>query len=279
MRQTAFVPFEEFFIEHIKQTSQSHMTVHHYHDTYEVYLHLSGERRLFLDDICYTLKKGDLAILKPFELHYTERGNSNYYERYVLNFSPKNLSFFLSEAEIHILFEKLDSCVVHLNNEHFQTIYDSFKQINKFAEHKSFLSQKLLYSAIFQLIMEILDLPEKNEVTISHSVPTEIVTVIHYMNKHYQENIDLDSLSLLAHMSKYHFCRVFHQSTGATFLEYLYNVRLTKVHRLLLDTKIPLKEIASKTGFSSTAHLSRVFRQVYQVSPREFRKSSQKELI
>jgi len=278
MRQMAFVPFEEFFIEYLKQTSQSHMTVHHYHDTYEIYLHISGDRKLFLDDICYTLKKGDLAILKPFELHYTERGITNDYERYVLNFSPKNLSFLLSEAEIHMLFEKLDSCVVHLSDEQFQTIYDYFKQINKFAEHKSFLSHKLLYSAIFQLIMEISDLPPKNEVALSQSVPPEVVTVIHYINKHYQENIDLDSLALLVHMSKYHFCRVFHQSTGATFLEYLYNVRLTKVHRLLLDTPMPLKEIARKTGFTSTAHLTRVFHQVYQVSPREFRKSSMKEL-
>lgn len=280
MRQTAFVPFEDnFFIEYIKQTHQTNMTVQHYHDTYEIYLHISGERKLFLNDICYTLRKGDLAIFKPFQLHYTESGNTNCYERYVLNFAPKSLSFFLNEAEIHMLFEKLDSCVIHLNNDQFQTLYRYFKQITKFVEHKSFLSQKLLYSAVFQLVMEISDLPEINEVVTTQSIPTEIAKVIHYINNHYQENIDLDSLSFHVHMSKYHFCRVFHQTTGATFLEYLYNVRLTKVHRLLFDTKIPLKEIAMKTGFTSTAHLSRIFRQVYHVSPREFRKSSQKEQI
>ena len=106
------------------------------------------------------------------------------------------------------------------------------------------------------------------------SIQPEIVSVIHYINTHYQENITLDAAAGLGHMSRYHFCRLFGSATGATFLEYLYNVRLSKVHQLLLDTRLPLSQIAEKCGFTSTAHLSRVFRDAYGVSPREFRKSA-----
>ncbi|MBR6637393.1 MAG: helix-turn-helix transcriptional regulator, partial [Lachnospiraceae bacterium] len=63
-----------------------------------------------------------------------------------------------------------------------------------------------------------------------------------------------------------------HAATGATFLEYLHNICLAEVHKMLIGTDLPLSEIASKTGFTSTAQLTRVFKQVYDVAPRDFRK-------
>ena len=73
-------------------------------------------------------------------------------------------------------------------------------------------------------------------------------------------------------MSRYHFCRIFHSATGATFLEYLYNVRLAKAHQLLLGSDLSLNEISSRCGFSSTSHLTRIFKNAYGIPPREFRK-------
>ena len=73
-------------------------------------------------------------------------------------------------------------------------------------------------------------------------------------------------------MSRYHFCRIFHSATGATFLEYLYNVRLAKAHQLLLGSDLSLNEISSRCGFSSTSHLARIFKNAYGIPPREFRK-------
>ena len=44
------------------------------------------------------------------------------------------------------------------------------------------------------------------------------------------------------------------------------------VHSLLAETNLNLNEIAIRTGFSSSAHLSRIFKQVYNVSPQKFRR-------
>jgi len=62
------------------------------------------------------------------------------------------------------------------------------------------------------------------------SIQPEIVKAIHYINRHYQENLSLEGAAELVHLSRYHFCRLFHEATGATFLEYLYNVRLASHH-------------------------------------------------
>lgn len=271
--ETVFHPFDTLFIDYIKTNNPHNMRIQHYHDTYEIYLQVSGRRSLFHNNICYTLEQGDLVIFKPFDIHYTESRDSNYYERYVVNFHADSLACILTKGEIRLLFETLDSCVMHLNPEEALDVFGCFQKIESYSKKKGLLSEKLLYSAVFQLIMLLSSLPKTSRITSGQDVPEEIVTALQYIDQHYKENIDLDAISDILHMSKYHFCRLFHNTTGATFLQYLYNIRLTKVHNLLLETSMTLTEIAAQTGFSSNSHLSRVFQKVYQTSPREFRKA------
>ena len=45
------------------------------------------------------LKQGDLVILKPFDIHYMESRDIDFYERYVLNFSGDMLSGILTKQK------------------------------------------------------------------------------------------------------------------------------------------------------------------------------------
>lgn len=271
---TSFYPIDKFFIEFIRNKEKYNMKTQHYHNAYEIYLHVYGERYFFLDDICHILKPGDLYILRPFAIHYTESREFNYYERYVMNISLDTLSFMLSENELRLLSEKLDSCLIHLNNEQMSAVLREFEEVDALSAKNGFLAEKQLFSAAFRLLMHVKELTEITESVTSQNVQSEIVDAIHYINKNFREQITLDEVADLVHLSKYHFCRLFHSATGATFLEYLHNVRLAKVHKMLIETELPISDIAARTGFTSTAHLTRIFRQVYKVSPREFRKGS-----
>lgn len=273
MLQTAFTPYPDVFIEYINSTTKHNMPVQHYHDNYEIYLQISGERYLFHNDICHTLKRGDLVVFRPFDIHYTESREAGSYERYLLNFTAEKLSSLLTPIELQLLFEKLDSCVLSLTEEQTTQFLMYFQNIEDYSKREGFLADKLLYSAILQLIVAISNLTNLHNTEKNSSIPSEIIVALNYINLHYHETLTLDYIADYVHMSKYHFCRLFHQATGATFLEHVYNTRLAKVHQLLSETSLPLCEIARKTGFSSTAHLSRVFRQVYHMSPREFRKN------
>ena len=252
-------PFSEMYINHVKSSEKYDMKIQHYHDAYEIYLQADGERYLFLDDICYTLKQGDLVILKPFDIHYMESRDIDFYERYVLNFSSDMLSGILTKTETDILFDNIKSCVFHLNDEQFTLILDYFKKIDAFSNRIGLLSEKLALSSVFQLVSVIKDLSKKcrNYHKSKHSARNSYG--IDYINNHYKEDINLDIITEVVHISKYHFSRLFHKATGATFLQYLYNVRLVNVHSLLAETNLNLNEIAIRTGFSSSAHLSKNF--------------------
>ena len=89
---------------------------------------------------------------------------------------------------------------------------------------------------------------------------------------HYAEKIDLETIASQIHLSKYYFCRIFREVTGATVLEYLTNVRLTRAGRLLVESSLAIQEIAQKTGFASLVHFSRTYRNAYGVSPSDTRR-------
>lgn len=192
MLNAVFFPFSEMYINHVKSSEKYDMKIQHYHDAYEIYLQADGERYLFLDDICYTLKQGDLVILKPFDIHYMESRDIDFYERYVLNFSSDMLSGILTKTETDILFDNIKSCVFHLNDEQFTLILDYFKKIDAFSNRIGLLSEKLALSSVFQLVSVIKDLSKKAEIITSQNTTPEIVTAIDYINNHYKEDINLD---------------------------------------------------------------------------------------
>lgn len=275
MKHTEYAPYAGFGVEYVRNPQKMNMKMQHYHDSYELYLQAAGERTLLLNDLRYTLRPGDLYFLKPFELHYTKSYDSSYYERYLMNIPASCLSPILTESEAADLFGSLDSCVLHLDEKQTAEILDCFRKAEMYGHRKGFLTEKLLCSAVLQTLVFVSELLKRKEISEGLSaerIPEEIVSAISYINRHYNEPVSLEQAAERAHMSRYHFCRIFHGATGATFLEYLYNVRLAKAHQLLLGSDLSLSEIAARCGFSSTSHLTRIFKNTYGMPPREFRK-------
>lgn len=59
--------------------------------------------------------------------------------------------------------------------------------------------------------------------------------------------------------------------TGITPSNYIKKVRMDVAARLLRESDLPISEIATKTGFSTTKYFNKVFKDTYQVSPIEYR--------
>lgn len=274
MKQAAFSPHEGVYIEHIKTHKKNDMPLQHYHDAYEIYLQLEGKRYFFFDNICHVLERGDMLMMKPFDIHYTESREIEYYERYVLNFQDSVLKPILTGSEIYMLLEdRFESCVIHLSENDTAEMIDYFLRAEIYSKREGLLSDKLLASAVLQLTDKAVSYIGKQSSLVGERVQPQLIAALRFMNENYRELISLDDISEAAHMSKYYLCRLFRETTGATVFEYLDNLRLARVHNLLLNTSMTLEEIAGETGFAAAINLSRVFKKAYGVSPREFRKT------
>jgi YesN/AraC family two-component response regulator len=95
-----------------------------------------------------------------------------------------------------------------------------------------------------------------------------------YIEDRSMEDLNLDKLARIVCMSKFSFCRAFKSRFGLSFISYLNSIRVKKAARLLDDPNLTITEIATFVGYDSVAHFGRVFKKVYGVSPREFRKKA-----
>ncbi len=124
--------------------------------------------------------------------------------------------------------------------------------LNFFAEQLSELSN--------QLMME-----KRN------AEPPLVLKAREYIYAHKTEELSLADVAKAAGASVYHFCKVFHKSTGLKFTDYVARVRVEDARTQLLNPNRRISEIAYDVGFQSLTQFNRTFRRVFGQSPSDFR--------
>jgi AraC-like DNA-binding protein len=111
-----------------------------------------------------------------------------------------------------------------------------------------------------------------------HSISAEPVTVARvkaYLQAHHAEDVSLEDLSRLTHLTRFHLLRVFRKNTGVPPHAYLRQVRVQQAKRLLADQSLDLSlaDVASATGFTDQSHLTKWFKRLFGYTPGQYRNS------
>lgn len=97
--------------------------------------------------------------------------------------------------------------------------------------------------------------------------------VLDYIHANAAEPLSLSEMADIAECSRYHFCRAFCSSTGATPNAYLVRLRVENAKERIKRGE-PLINAALDAGFSDQPHMSRCFKRVYGVSPGKYQTST-----
>lgn len=99
-----------------------------------------------------------------------------------------------------------------------------------------------------------------------------IAKAISHMETDFCEDMSIDDLAKIAHMSPRNFHRVFIEATGKTPVAYLIGLRIAEAAHQLKSTSKSITEIAFDCGFSDSNYFSRTFRKSIGNSPSAYRK-------
>jgi hypothetical protein len=80
-------PSATFLFSTRKAVGHFNMQSNHFHDQFELYYLLSGERNYFIKDRTYFVRKGNLIFINTNELHKTTDTGVPNHERVLLRFS------------------------------------------------------------------------------------------------------------------------------------------------------------------------------------------------
>ncbi|MCF7818279.1 MAG: helix-turn-helix domain-containing protein [Kiritimatiellales bacterium] len=123
--------------------------------------------------------------------------------------------------------------------------------------------------------MEIVGLLSRYYEETSHSDSRKVLQVaeaISHMEIHFADEITVEDLARIAHMSPRNLQRLFLAATGKTPTAYLIGLRVIEAAHLLETPGKTITEIAFECGFQDSNYFSRQFRNLMNESPTEFRK-------
>jgi AraC-like DNA-binding protein len=93
-----------------------------------------------------------------------------------------------------------------------------------------------------------------------------------YMRENLDEKVTLANLSDIAHISAFHFLRLFKAAYEVTPIQYLTRLRMKKARHLLKKTNHPVGLISASCGFDSQSSFIRLFKKEFRMTPLVFRR-------
>lgn len=96
-----------------------------------------------------------------------------------------------------------------------------------------------------------------------------------FIEENFAKEITLDDVSRAVNISPYYFSKLFKESTGENFIEYLTNIRIEKAKDLMLSSDMSMKEICAACGYSDPNYFSRTFKKNTGFTPTEYKENNQ----
>jgi AraC family transcriptional regulator len=102
-----------------------------------------------------------------------------------------------------------------------------------------------------------------------------IVRTLVYIQRHLDEELELENVASIAAFSRFHFHRVFRGLVGESLKEYIRRLRLERAALALKQHDGPITEIAFSAGFETHEAFTRAFGAMFGVSPSGYRAAHQ----
>jgi len=100
-----------------------------------------------------------------------------------------------------------------------------------------------------------------------------VAEAVRYMQDNYSREVPLSDIAAAVHLSPFHLTRLFKQTLGVSPHQYLIQVRVNSARSLLTagSGERSLAEVASAVGFADQSHLTRHFKRLLGVTPKQLR--------
>lgn len=270
---------QPFYMHKSKVSGYHSMPSNHFHEHYEIYYLLTGERNYFIKDHTYRVCKGDVVFIDSNELHKTGDAGVPNHERILINFEAQ----FVQPFNEPLLFEPFRRKVRRLRlnlteREWIERLLLEMLQEDR-EQQPGYLAS--LQSRLVTLLLwctRRLDRQEQETTVMEHESPAhkKITEIVEYINSGYHHSLSLDSVAKAHYISPFHLSRMFKRVTGFSFVEYVNTVRIREAQRLLKETDWKVTRISEAVGYENLGHFGRVFKQMTNTNPLDYRKVSKR---
>ena len=113
-----------------------------------------------------------------------------------------------------------------------------------------------------------------------HNVNRRMASIepaISHIAANYMNDVSVEALAELCHISVSHFRRLFKQVLGWAPQEYLQIIRVDRACAMLYNCDYSISQIAESVGYPTTSSINRQFKRLYRLSPSRWRQKIRSE--
>ena len=275
LRETARHGSEEYPLQYYLEDIwlfDFHCVDWHWHPEVELVLVQTGRAEFLIGSGRYTLEAGTGVFINSQVIHRFEAAESTVIPNIV--FSPSLLS-----PEEGLVYQKyirpvLGSPVECLifppqQQEAFGIFSDLFAaQESEEARELKTIEQLLrLWGLLYRRVGDIGAAPKS-----SPRAQARLQIMMQYIHRNYPSPISLDDIAGAVSLSKSSVRNLFSRNIHTSPIDYLIQYRLGQAAKLLAATENSVSSVARDTGFENIGYFCRKFKEVFRLTPSEYRK-------
>jgi AraC-like DNA-binding protein len=253
-------------VELLRASRTQHYFPKHFHDTYVIPLLELGTMLSIYRGRQNALRPGDIDILEPGVVHTSWPGEECGWSYRCLYISPEFLRHSVLEFG-KLYLPSLDPLLGRREPSLFRHLQRAHHHLE--TDEEGLEGETLLTTALAELVERSAAVPHR--AVRSGNEPGHVGTVRAYLDAHYGTRVSLAQLATMVELNPVYLVRSFRRKVGLPPHAYQRQVRLTRA-RQMLQSGMPVADVACAVGFADQSHLTRVFKQAMGIAPAEYAK-------
>ena len=258
--------------------------IRHSHSFIEIIYVSSGSCENRVDGQPVSLLAGDVCILAPGNIHTLSVFSDDALVYNILvRTSTFDTTFFgllsdrdvLSRFFMQILYGQQENSYLIFRTGNRSNLVDFFHFLLSESQEAQSYKNRMMNSLFTSFMIVLLRHHEKNVLfPQAHQLSRDkdLMFILNYIQSNFA-HLTLDGLASFFGYSNRHMARLVRESSGMGFRELVNDLRLKCAVLLLENPENSIAEVMDAAGYSDTSSFYRVFKQAYQQTPAEYRKS------
>ncbi|MBQ2942029.1 MAG: helix-turn-helix transcriptional regulator [Clostridia bacterium] len=236
----------------------------HIHNFFELHIMAEGFfEYTFGDGKEFRLSESNALLIPPKEAH-TISSFLDGANKITISFTPDK------DSPLYVTLKKFGISSLPVSEKIYSLMEDIFKE----SEINTTVSPYVIRNKIFEILIEfarIANLPGAIPRSDAAIEDRRVTAAKLYIRNNSNRLIKLDEVASHCGVSAKQMDRIFLSCHGCHLSEYIKHTRLSEAEKLLLETKIPIKEISEKLGFSNVYNFTSFFKKRVGITPAAYR--------
>ncbi len=218
----------------------------------------------------FTIKKGQIhnfdsvSNAKGTLLLFTEDCLKNYLQEHEIQIASQLFNEYITNQQFDLSTKELSEIIELLN-----LIKSEYKK-----QQEDLLSFQIIKSYLHVIMLKLLQFKSSNLLhNEKHTYLEDFISLQHYIEIHCRHKKKVMDYASMMGVSTKKLNMITHQIYGKSAKQFIDDIVLIKIKRLLLHSNLTIKEIAYKFGYEDPSNLFKYFKKQESLTPLQFRKT------